>query len=574
MDKVLVREVSPDLEVLHENPLLHRIYAARGITKAQELDYQLANLLSFEGLKGIEEAVDLLYEALTLQARILIVGDFDTDGATSVVLALLGLKNFGFRQVSYFIPSRVDHGYGLTAEVVPRLLLDKPELVITVDNGINSVEGVRLLKEQGVKVLVTDHHLPGENLPDAEAIIDPFQQGDTFASKALVGVGVVFYLLLAFRAYLRKKLDYQSGQLPNLAQFLDLVALGTIADAAVLDYNNRVLVANGLSRIRSGKTRLGIISLLKLAGRGYQEATSHDLGFVVAPRLNAAGRLSDMSLSVKILLSDDLSETTSLAKELITLNNRRKKIESKMQQEAVEILEGVIETSGQLPAGICIFRDSWHQGLVGIVASRIKEQYYRPTIVFAKDRLDKIRGSVRSVMQLPIREILEEISKKHLGLIESFGGHAMAAGVSLVESNYLEFAKVFAEEIAKRVESSDILGRVLYSDGELLAEHFTIEVAKLLRDSGPWGIGFEEPVFCNVFEVLQHQLLNEGKHLKLSLRYLGDKTVISAVYFNCKRVDFWSQDCSSIKAIYRLGINQYNGSCNLQLIISEIITYE
>ncbi len=446
MKKIITRKVPENTPSLHQHPLLNHIYAVRGITSTFELDYDLARLLPYSSLKGVQVAVECLVQALQEQQRVLIVGDFDVDGATSTALAVLVLKSFGLKNISYLIPSRFDFGYGLTPEIVAVAAKQQPQLIITVDNGITSIDGVKAAKALGIKVLITDHHLPGDELPEADAIINPNQHDDQFLSKHLAGVGVIFYLMVAMRSYLRdiNWFDKQNIPVPNLAQFLDLVALGTVADVVSLDYNNRILVAQGLQRIRSGKCRMSIKALLAITKRNFENILTSDLGFVIAPRINAVGRLDDMSIGVECLLTEDVERARSIAGQLDVLNNERREIEEDMRHQAVRILDN-LQLQQDLPSGLCIFEETWHQGVLGILASRLKDKLHRPVIAFTAISETEIRGSARSVGSVHMRNVLNKISLQNPGLITRFGGHAMAAGLSLERDSYDMFVQVFAE---------------------------------------------------------------------------------------------------------------------------------
>lgn len=573
MIKVIAREIPQIANKLHDHPVLHNVYAARGVVSPVELEYGLKNLLSYESLKDIKPAVDCLVQALEEQQHILVLGDFDADGATSTALTILALKSFGLKNVTYLIPNRFEYGYGLSPEIVAVAAKSKPDVILTVDNGIASIEGVAAANNLGIKVLITDHHLAGNRLPEAAAIVNPNQPDDEFPSKNLAGVGVVFYLMLALRARLRD-LDWFSKKNitePNMVQFLDLVALGTVADSVVLDHNNRLLVSQGLNRIRLGKCCLGIKALLSIAKRNYEKASIYDFGFVVAPRINAAGRLDDMSIGVECLLADDVECSRSLAKKLDVLNNERREIAQDMQRQASRLIEE-LQLEKNLPYGLCVFEESWHQGVVGILASRLKDKLHRPVIVFASSDDNEIKGSARSVENVHIREVLNSIAIKNPGLINKFGGHAMAAGLSLSRKNYEFFAQEFDAQVYKLVSSSG-LGEVIYTDGELLPEYVSIEVADLINSVGPWGAGFSEPLFIGKFTLVEQTIVGK-KHLRMVVRSLESKQEVNAIYFNVN-TDAWPNlNCSKAEMVYRMSVNEYNGRRSLQLLITEIINYE
>ena len=581
----IVRRAVTNIELtpgLH--PVLARLYAARHVTCAAELDHSLDRLLSPALLLGMDSAVRLLTEALRGAQQILIVADFDADGATSCALGIRALQAMGARKVDYVVPNRFEYGYGLTPEIVQVAAQYKPDLLITVDNGISSLEGVRAAKALGMQVLITDHHLPGRELPNADAIVNPNQPGDTFPSKNLAGVGVIFYVMLALRAHLRTTGWFTEKNIPepNLAHLLDLVALGTVADVVPLDHNNRILVAQGLKRINQGhyfpplpagegrgegraaQGRLsspGIHALLQIASRNPGTLTASDLSFVVAPRLNAAGRLTDMSLGIECLLTNSEATAFEMAKQLDTLNRERRSIEAGMQEQALAALDK-LNLDGNLPHGLCLFDESWHQGVIGILASRIKDRVHRPVIAFAKASDTEIKGSARSVPGLHIRDALDAVATQYPGLLNKFGGHAMAAGLTLPLAHFEQFRIAFAEEVARHLSEDDLTGKVL-SDGELLAEDMTIEIAQSLRSAGPWGQNFPEPIFDGHFEVVGCRVVGE-KHLRLTLRRSQGHS-IEAIAFN--RAALLPSSGSRVEAAYRLDINSYQGNQTLQLVI-------
>lgn len=570
MKKIIVRDVPENVAPLHQHPLLHRVYAARGVVDPIELNYDLKHLLPYSSLKGMEQAVACLTTALQEEQHVLIVGDFDADGATSTALAVLALRSLGLKQVSYLIPNRFEYGYGLSPEIVAVAALQKPDLIVTVDNGIASVDGVRAAKEAGIKVLITDHHLPGDILPEAAAIVNPSQKGDQFASKSLAGVGVIFYVMLALRSHLREIGWFIAQNIvePNMAQFLDLVALGTIADSVTLDQNNRILVTQGLNRVRAGKCCLGIKALFAVTKRNYEKAAIYDFGFVVAPRINAAGRLDDMSLGVECFLTNDPVRARAIAKELSVMNDERREIEGEMQEQAVRALD-TLQLDQDLPMGLCVFDESWHQGVLGILASRLKDKLHRPVIAFTAVNDHEFKGSARSIGNVHIREVLNTIATKYPHLITRFGGHAMAAGLTLTRENYEAFAHAFTEEVRRHMTLEDLKG-IVYTDGELAAEYFDITTAELLYASGPWGAGFTEPAFFGEF-ALAGQSLVAKKHLKLVLRHLTTNQEFNAIQFNINP-DVWPNPrCAQAKVVYRLSINEYNGKRSLQLMVTDII---
>ncbi|SIQ17325.1 single-stranded-DNA-specific exonuclease RecJ [Aquipseudomonas alcaligenes] len=556
----------PDLGDLP--PLLTRLYAARGVQSASELDKGLARLIPYQQLKGIDVAVDLLVQALQQRQRILIVGDFDADGATASSVGVLGLRMLGAAHVDYLVPNRFEYGYGLTPEIVAVALQRQPELLVTVDNGISSVDGVAAAKAAGLKVLVTDHHLPGPELPAADAIVNPNQPGCAFPSKALAGVGVMFYVLLALRARLRE-LDWfaKAGiSEPNLGELLDLVALGSVADVVPLDANNRILVHQGLARIRAGRARPGLRAVLEVAGRQHARITSTDLGFILGPRLNAAGRLDDMSLGIECLLCEDEALARDMAQQLDELNKDRKAIEQGMQREALAQLKDLPVES--LPFGLCLFEPDWHQGVIGILASRLKERYHRPAIAFADAGDGLLKGSARSVPGLHIRDALDAVAARHPGLISKFGGHAMAAGLSLPQEHFGAFAAAFDAEVRRQLSEDDLTGRLL-SDGQLGAEEFHLELAKALRHAGPWGQHFPEPLFHGVFQIVTQRVVGE-KHLKLVLKTECGSLTLDGIAFNVDREIWPNPNVRWVELAYKLDVNEYQGRESVQLMVAHL----
>lgn len=558
--------VLPDLGDLP--PLLTRIYAARGVAHAAELEKGLARLLPAHLLKGMDAAVQLLSQALERRQRILIVGDFDADGATASCVGVLGLRMLGAAHVDYLVPNRFDYGYGLTPEIVAVALERQPDLLVTVDNGISSLEGVAAAQAAGLKVLVTDHHLPGAQLPAADAIVNPNQPGCEFPSKALAGVGVMFYVLLALRAHLRSNgwFAQQNIQEPNLAELLDLVALGSVADVVPLDANNRILVHQGLARIRAGRARPGLQAILNVARRDHRRLVSTDLGFIVGPRLNAAGRLDDISLGIECLLCEDADGALWRAQQLEQLNQDRKHIEQSMQREALVQLKDL--PLDNLPFGLCLFEPEWHQGVIGILASRMKERYHRPVIAFADAGEGLLKGSARSIPGLHIRDTLDAVAARFPELISKFGGHAMAAGLSLQAVHYEAFAKAFDAEVRRQLTADDLTGRI-YSDGCLAAHEFDLQLAQQLRHAGPWGQRFPEPLFHGDFKIISQRLVGE-KHLKLVLQSAQNAPALDAIAFNID-LDVWpNPTIRHAQVAYTLDINEFRGNQSLQLMVSSI----
>lgn len=549
-------------------PLLTRLYAARGVLSEADLDKSLARLIPYQQLKGIDAAVDLLVTALNERQRILIVGDFDADGATASTVGVLGLRLLGAAHVDYLVPNRFEYGYGLTPEIVAVALQREPQLLMTVDNGISSVEGVAAAKAAGLQVLVTDHHLPGHELPAADAIVNPNQPGCTFPSKALAGVGVIFYVLMALRARLRDSGWFEANQRaqPNLGELLDLVALGSVADVVPLDTNNRILVHQGLLRIRAGRARPGLKAILEVARRDHKRITSTDLGFILGPRLNAAGRLDDMSLGIECLLCEDETQAREMAVQLDELNQDRKSIEQGMQREALAQLKDLPLES--MPFGLCLFEPDWHQGVIGILASRMKERYHRPTIAFASAGEGMLKGSARSVPGFHIRDALDAVAAKHPQLISKFGGHAMAAGLSLPEDNFSAFAQAFDEEVRRQLGEDDLTGRLL-SDGALAVEEFHLELARALRNAGPWGQHFPEPLFHGVFQLVEQRVVGE-RHLKMVLKSECGSVKLDAIAFGVDR-DVWpNPNIRWVELAYKLDLNEFRGNETVQLMVAHI----
>ena len=548
------------------HPVLQQLYASRGIENAAQLQRNAAALLPFSQLKGIDDAVALLIAALKSQQQIVIVGDFDADGATSTAVLLSGLQMLGFKRLEYLVPNRFEYGYGLSPQMAELAVAQGAELIITVDNGISALDGVALAKQAGVKVLITDHHLAGAELPAADAIVNPNQPGCGFPSKALAGVGVAFYLLLALRAALREQQYFTENGLtePNLADLLDLVALGTVADVVPLDSNNRILVHQGLRRIRSGKCRPGIQALIDIANRDASRLNASDFGFALAPRLNAAGRLDDMSLGISCLLAKDLGLARQYAAELDNLNVERRAIEQSMQVEAQAFLSQLSFDGSELPECLCLYRHDWHQGVIGILAGRIKEQFHRPTIVFAQGDEGELKGSARSIHGLHIRDLLEEISSQYPGLIKKFGGHAMAAGLT-ISAERLDTFKLALEFTAKKHLTPEQLTAVLYTDGNLPAGCFDLAFARELQNAGPWGQAFPEPVFEDEFVLISQKMLAD-RHLKMVLQS-ADGKLLDAIWFNADNKAWPDVNVQKVLLAYQLDINEYRDKQNLQLLV-------
>ena len=567
--QIETRPLPPALPALGSlPPLLTRLYAARGVLNEAELDRRLQALLPFNGLLGIDRAVAVLEQALRSRQSILIVGDFDADGATASSVAVLALRMLGAAQVDYLVPNRFEYGYGLTPEIVEVALTRSPQVLVTVDNGISSIDGVAAAKAAGLQVVVTDHHLPGEQLPAADAIVNPSQPGCGFVSKAMAGVGVIFYVMLALRAALRDSGWFaETGRAePNLAELLDLVALGSVADVVPLDANNRILVHQGLARIRAGRARPGLRAILEVAGRDHSRITSTDLGFILGPRLNAAGRLDDMALGIECLLCEDETLARDMAVQLDQLNQDRKGIEQGMQREALAQLKDL--PLEDMPFGLCLFEPDWHQGVIGILASRLKERYHRPTIALADAGEGVLKGSARSVPGFHIRDALDAVAARHPGLISKFGGHAMAAGLSLPEANFGAFSAAFDAEVRRQLCEDDLTGRLL-TDGQLSIQEFHLELAKALRNAGPWGQHFPEPVFHGVFQLVQQRLVGE-KHLKMVLKSECGSLTLDGIAFNIDRELWPNPTVRWADLAYKLDVNEFRGRESVQLLVAHI----
>lgn len=557
MTRIVARSVPTRANMMLEqggvHPLLARLYAARGIKSTEELDTSLGKLIPPTQMKGAIEAGKLLADSIAAKQRILIVADYDCDGATACALGLRGLRMFG-AQVEYLVPNRFETGYGLSPEVVTIAAQRKPDLIVTVDNGIASVEGIAAANALGMRVLVTDHHLPGDTLPDAAVIVNPNQPGCPFPSKALAGCGVMFYVLLALRAELRQRGEFANKPEPNLGSLLDLVALGTVADVVPLDRNNRILVAQGLNRMKAGQMQAGLRALFNIAGRDPRQAASFDLGFAVGPRLNAAGRLSDMALGIECLTTDDAGRAANIAQELDQINRERRSIESDMQTDTVSLLENIDVASR---ASLSLYNPDWHQGVIGILAGRVREKTHRPTFAFARGNDGEVKASGRSIPGLHLRDALDLVSKRHPGLLIKFGGHAAAAGLTLREEDFERFDAAF-EEVSKELLSPADLTRTIETDGTLEDGYFGIDTVRVLEGS-IWGQHFPAPVFADTFRVIRQRVLKE-KHLKLTLQ--KGQSRFEAIWFN-------HPDALPDQAelAFRLSINEYNGTQSVQLMV-------
>ncbi|MCK9563677.1 MAG: single-stranded-DNA-specific exonuclease RecJ [Bacteroidales bacterium] len=556
----------------HGTPaLLQRIYLARGVEAPGDLGRQLTELPSPAQLRGLDTALDILEDALRRQQRVLIVGDYDADGATSTALGVLALGAMGFTQVDFLVPSRFEYGYGLTPEIVDLALTKSPNLLITVDNGISSIDGVDAARAAGLRVIVTDHHLPGSQLPAADAIVNPNQPGCGFPTRNLAGVGVIFFLLTALRTRLRESgwFSEQGIAEPNMATWLDLVALGTVADVVPLDRVNRVLVHQGLQRMRAGVCRPGILALLEVAGRDRARLVASDLGFAVGPRLNAAGRLDDMAHGIHLLLEHDPGHARVMAEELDQLNLDRRVIEAGMQAEALTLLQGLHLEERELPWGLCLYEPKWHQGVVGLLASRIKERFHRPVIAFGQDGNGDLKGSARSIPGFHIRDALDAVAARHPGLLSKFGGHAMAAGLSLAGDRFPQFAAAFDEEVRRQL-TEETLEEVILIDAILDPADIHLESARLLREAGPWGQHFPEPLFRGEFHVLDQRVVG-GKHLKFNLGSERDRGfAVEAIAFNVPPA-LLAASLTVVDIVYRLDVNAWRGRESVQLIIERVL---
>lgn len=565
------REVDETADLPADLPaLLRRLYASRGVKGAQDLERSVKGMLTWQQLTGVEKAVDMLYNALREGLRIVVVGDFDADGATSTALSVLALRALGCESVAYLVPNRFEDGYGLSPEVVDQAHARGAQMIMTVDNGISSITGVDRAHALGIPVLVTDHHLPGDTLPDAEAIVNPNLRDCDFPSKSLAGVGVAFYLMLALRAHLREQGWFEARGIaaPNLAELLDLVALGTVADVVPLDANNRILTWQGLNRIRAGKCRPGIKALLEISRREPHRLAASDLGFALGPRLNAAGRLDDMSVGVALLLCENIAEARVLASELDALNQTRKEIEQGMQIEALALCEKLERSREALPGGLAMYHPEWHQGVVGILASRIKERFHRPVIAFAPAGDGTLKGSGRSIAGLHMRDALERLDTLYPDLIIKFGGHAMAAGLSLDETRFDEFQQRFGELITEWLDPALLQGEVV-SDGPLSPGDMTLEIAEMLRDAGPWGQMFPEPLFDGRFRLLQQRIVG-GRHLKVMVEPVGGGPLLDGIAFNVDTSCWPDNGVREVELAYKLDINEFRGNRSLQIIIDHI----
>lgn len=566
--RIVERKVGSDSNFTDDiHPVIQRIFENRNIQSKYDLDHSLKALPNPGLLTGMDSMVAHLMHAIEQQCRLLIVADFDADGATSCAVAKRGLELLGAADVRYTVPDRFKFGYGLTPEIVKVASRENPDFILTVDNGISSIDGVREAQARGIKVLITDHHLPGKELPGADAIVNPNMPEDSFPSKSLAGVGVIFYVLTALRKSMRESGWFQHKGVaePNLACLLDLVALGTVADVVELDYTNRILVHQGLQRIRKGLGHPGINALLQVAGRSIHRLTSSDLGFAVAPRLNAAGRLDNMSSGIECLLSDEDYRAVQIAEKLDSLNRDRREIESRMKDQALDILNTkTFNNRSEIPAGICLYEESWHQGVVGIVASRIKDRVNRPVIAFASTEEGVIKGSARSITGVHIRDVLSEIAALYPNLLSKFGGHAMAAGLSLKLEDFSEFSAVFDDVIKGHSQDLDP-EPTIYTDGPLEEAELTLEFAEMLQNIAPWGHGFPEPLFVGDFEVVESRVL-KSQHVKFSLCFPGQNQVFDGIAFFAEQPEGWLE-VDTIRLVYHLSVNEFRRIRKVQLMI-------
>ncbi|MFC0322375.1 single-stranded-DNA-specific exonuclease RecJ [Gallibacterium melopsittaci] len=568
MRKNIERRVLSEGVAVSDDPLLDRIYRSRGISTEQQLNYALKFMLPPTLLTHLERATQLLVDAYHQQKKVVIVGDFDADGATSIALTVFALRQLGFTSVDYLVPDRFEQGYGLSVSVAQDAIAKQAELVITVDNGVSSFEGIDYLKQHQVQVVVTDHHLPGEKLPNADVIVNPNLADCGFPSKYLAGVGVAFYLMIALRATFREQGLFVNRSEPNFAELLDLVALGTVADVVPLDYNNRILVSQGLARIRAQHCHCGIRALIEVANLDITQLVASNLGFSIAPRLNAAGRIDNMSIGVELLLAESMEQARALALELDSLNQTRKEIEASMKQEALHFLREFKLTYQQDTFAIALYQPDWHQGVLGIVAARMKDQFHRPTVVFAQEETGILRGSARSIEGLHIRDLLEHLHSKHPEIIIKFGGHAMAAGLSIHEQYFAKFQKLFNQYAQEWLDEKSLQG-VVYTDGELTSQQMNVETAEKLQFAGPWGQHFPEPQFDGEFKILQQRIVGE-KHLKMLVEPINGGNMFDAIQFNADTRLYPDLSIKSARMVYHLAVNEYRGNRQVQLLVNYI----
>lgn len=546
------------------HPLIQRLYQSRGVS-SDDAPLELSALLPYNTFLNISKAAEILASMVMAQKKIIIIGDFDADGATATALAVTALKTMGALHVDFLVPNRFDFGYGLSVGIVEHAAHLCPDLIVTVDNGISNMEGVARAKELGMQVLITDHHIAGTELPAADAIVNPNQAHCAFPSKSIAGVGVIFYVMCALRKKLEEKKWFENKPIPNMAQFLDLVALGTVADVVPLDRNNRIMVRQGMLRLKKGFGRPGIIALLEVAGRSLSRLKASDFGFSVGPRLNAAGRLEDMSLGINCLLAASLSQALPMARELDALNRERRQIESQMQLEALQIIDDLYEDFTQKKS-ICLYHPNWHQGVIGILASRLKDRFSKPTCIFSKASAHELKASLRSVPGLNIRDILASMALKNPKLLKKFGGHAMAAGLSIAPEDYSTFQNVFETEITQQGYDNH---EYIWSDGPLSQHDLSLKTAQLIEHAGPWGQHFPEPVFDNIFKIIDQRIVGQN-HLKMTLQLLNSNLCLDAIAFHVDLEEWPKHRAEYIHAVYQLEINEYQGRQRLQLIIQNM----
>ncbi len=570
----LKRRAVPDISIKggeHLHHLIQRIYLARGVTDFQQVEYRLKNLFQPDGFNGLDQAANLIFQAIKLNQHIVVVGDFDADGATSTALVIRGLHAMGARYISFLVPNRFEYGYGLSAQLVDELEKVKADLVITVDNGISSVNGVSKAKNLGMQVIITDHHLPPEQLPQADSIVNPNCADDEFPSKCLAGVGVAFYLLAKTKSVMKAQDWFNENHLPepNLAQWLDLVAVGTIADLVPLDVNNRILVDAGLQRIKTRSSLPGIHALFEVAGVEQDNADSNAIAFYIAPRLNAAGRLEDMSIGINLLLTDDHAEAKQLASQLQDINQQRKAIQEDMQIFADSVVDEIMKQQ-ELPESICLYHKNWHQGVVGLLASKVKERTHRPVIAFAREskESDLLKGSARSIQGLHIRDVLVDVDAQNPDLVKKFGGHAMAAGLTIHKDQLKSFQRAFAEQVKSHLQGASIQ-KVILSDGEVATEDLNLVVAELIQAAGPWGQAFEQPMFDGWFVVKSKKLVGDN-HCKLVLQTTDQSKQIDAIAFGFHPHQF-AEEGQSTHLCYQLQVNEFRNRRSLQLKIDHIL---
>lgn len=566
--KIVRREPLNNYSASQYSELLQAVLNKRTLEDETALDLSLRGLYPFKTLSNIDTATDIIVDAICTHKDILIVGDYDVDGATSIALAIRVLQEFGATNVRYTVPHRILDGYGLSRSLVQKILRNPPDLLITVDNGISNIEGVALARENGIDVIVTDHHLPPELLPNANAIVNPNLVGDEFPSKALAGVGVIFYVLLSVRAKLTEIGYFGARIAPNLGKYLDIVALGTIADLVPLDANNRKIAQQGLLRMRQGIMIPGIQALIDVSNRKKEILSTSDIGFGVAPLLNAAGRLDNMQVGIELLLTNQMEEALAIANELFSMNEERKTIEHEMRETADSILAAISLETDTVPLSICLYDESWHQGITGIVASRIKEQYYRPTFIFAYDNEGLLKGSGRSIKGIHLRDLMSNVSRDNPGLIQTFGGHAMAAGLSLYEDNLQDFKTAMEAEIGRYMQTlphqDELLSQKIYSDGKLPAMGYNLRFADEIKLAYPWGQQFPEPIFDDTFEVLDYRIL-KGTHLKFTLKVPNSPVTFDGMaFFQAHQL---VDNVREIHCAFKLDVNEWRGNRNLQLII-------